>query len=299
MLAVGIDAGGTKTDFALCDENENIIKKITLGPANPNDIGVENTIALLKEGLSALCEEKTPDLVFAGVSGGGFGENKARIGEFLSSYFPNSRTDNGTDAINLIYCSRSKSNVGALICGTGTALFVRVDNEIHHLGGWGHLFEFGGSAYDFGRDAVSFMLFAEEEAAVGSSDSLSSPLFLLLREKLGGSAHEVLNSLYAKKKTYIASLALLVFEAYARGDALAEKIIEQNTDALAARLDLALHRYASINEIICGGGLFNSPIFFDSLSKKTSLKLTIAPCDQVVGACRRALSLGELVCVKK
>ena len=49
MRFVGIDGGGTKTDFALCDENVNILKRVTLGASNPNDIGIDNTLKILKE----------------------------------------------------------------------------------------------------------------------------------------------------------------------------------------------------------------------------------------------------------
>ena len=290
MLFVGIDAGGTKTDFALCDENVNILKRVTLGAANPNDIGIDNTLRILKEGLDLLCKDTVPDSIFAGVSGGGYGENKERIGEFLSALYPTSKIENGTDAINLIYCSESKSNVGALICGTGTSLFVRVDSGIHRIGGWGHLFERGGSAFDIGRDAISFMLFAEEEAMCGSQKMLGCPLISMLRERLSGSAHDSLSMLYEKNKTYIASLAPTVFEAYESGDEQAEKIIESNTDALAKRLELAQARFGNIEEIICGGGLFNSEVFFEMLSKKAQVKLNRISVDQVVGACRRAIS---------
>ena len=84
MYFVGIDAGGTKTDFLLCDENENQIKKVTLGGGNPNDIGIDACISLLSQGLDELCAGIVPDGVFAGVSGGGYGENAKKINEFLN-----------------------------------------------------------------------------------------------------------------------------------------------------------------------------------------------------------------------
>ena len=63
-------------------------------------------------------------------SGGGFGENAKKIRDFLTSRYPNAAIGNGTDALNLIGCSNYLSNVGALICGTGSALFILADGEL-------------------------------------------------------------------------------------------------------------------------------------------------------------------------
>ena len=38
MYFVGIDAGGTKTDFLLCDENENQIKIIDVNEQDNNRV---------------------------------------------------------------------------------------------------------------------------------------------------------------------------------------------------------------------------------------------------------------------
>ena len=290
MYFVGIDAGGTKTDFLLCDENENQLNRVTLGAGNPNDIGIDECIALLSDGLDTLCGNCVPNAVFAGVSGGGYGENAVRIGEFLKNKYPTAVVDNGTDAINLIYCSASRGNAGALICGTGSALFLRVNGELLRFGGWGHLFDTGGSAYDVGRDALRFLLDCEEK----KSSALNLPLCLLLRERLGSSAHDALSLIYSKGKTYIASFAPLVFKAYEQGDLVALSIIESNALAVASRLNSAvatLDSSLALDEIICSGGLFNSSLFFELLSQKVDMPLSLLSVPPVLGACRRAIEL--------
>ena len=290
MYFVGIDAGGTKTDFLLCDENEKQIKRVTLGAGNPNDIGIDACISLLSSGLDELCRDIVPDAVFAGVSGGGYGENAERIRTFLKRRFPDSAVDNGPDALNLIYCSESRGNVGALICGTGSVFFLRTEQELLRFGGWGHLFDNGGSAYDIGRDALRFMLDCEEILP----SALNSPLCLSLRDKLSASAHDSITAIYSKGKSYIASLAPLVFEAYARGDATAAAIIESNVNSVAARISLAKSTVDSIDEIVCAGGLFNSSAFFELLSKKVDVPLVLLSIPPVVGACRGARNLVSL-----
>ena len=291
MYFVGIDAGGTKTDFLLCDENENQIKRVTLGGGNPNDIGIDACIKLLSEGLDELCGDITPDGVFAGVSGGGYGENAKKINEFLRLRFPNSHVDNGADILNIINCSKSRGNVGALICGTGNAFFLRVDGELLRFGGWGYLFDNGGSGYDIGRDAIRFMLESEEKSA-----NLTSTLYVLLREKLGDSAINSLGLIYSKGaqvKPYVASFAPIVFEAYEKGDEFAENIIKTNVSAVADIVRTALSHIGSvsIDEIICAGGLFNSSDFYSLLAKEIVVPLTRLSISPVLGACRLAMNV--------
>ena len=287
MRIIGIDAGGTKTDFLLCDENENQINRVTLGCGNPNDIGIDACLDLLSEGLDALCKDESPDAVFAGISGGGYGENAARINSFLRERYPSAKVENGPDVINLIYCSRSTANVAALICGTGTALFLRNNGEILRFGGWGNLFDCGGSAYDIGKDAIRFLLYREENPL----DGFNYPLCNLLREALGTSAHDALNSFYAKGKGYIASFAPVVFEAMEQGDSTAETIINSNVDILVARLNRLFSAYPDIDEVVCGGGLFNSKVFFDRLAERTLLPLYRPDIPPVVGACRKGIEI--------
>ena len=287
MYFVGIDAGGTKTDFLLCDENENQIKRVMLGAGNPNDIGIDACISLLSKGLDELCSDCTPDAVFAGISGGGYGENAAKIGEFLRSRFPSSVVSNGSDATNLLYSSRSNGDVGALICGTGTVIFVRKGDELIRFGGWGHLFDNGGSAYDVGRAAIAYLLLCEET----DEEELSSPMCTLLLGKLGCSAHDALNSIYAKGKTYIASFAPLVFDAAAQGDIAARHIIDMNAETVASRLNFVHSSLGDLDEVICAGGLFNSPLYFKLLSEQSKIKLSLLSDPPVIGACRRAMSL--------
>lgn len=291
MRFVGIDAGGTKTDFMLCDETGRELSFLTLDSANPNDVGIDACISRLLDGLSALCADGAPDAIFAGVSGGGYGEYASRINLALRLAYPSALVENGPDAINLIYCSSRvsalDSSVAALVCGTGTALFLENGKGLFRRFGWGHLFDEGGSGYDFGRNALRALLDAEER----SDFNPSAPLFSLLRGALGSSAHDALPSLYRGGKTYIASFAPLVFEAIEQGDSLALSILELNTDILASRLAFLASELGEIDEVVCAGGLFSAPQFYASLASKTSLKLFLPDFPPVVGACRRAMEI--------
>ena len=287
MRIVGIDAGGTKTDFLLCDENENVINRVTLGSGNPNDIGIEALLSLLDEGLDALCGEDAPDALFAGVSGGGFGNNFLKIREFLEAKYRSAVVDNGSDALNLLSCSNYDDGVGALICGTGSVIFVQDEGGLTRYGGWGHLFDNGGSGYDIGRDALRLLLDAEERG----EELLTSPLFSLLLDKLGDSAHNSIQRLYSSQKAYIASFAPIVFEAFEQSDARAFSIINSNVDAVASRVSHVISNHPSVKEFVCAGGLFKSKIFFDLLSLRVSVPLVVPDFPPAFGAVRRAIRM--------
>ena len=48
-LYLGIDGGGTKTEFALVTADGHILKRIIEGGSNPNDIGISGTEKLISE----------------------------------------------------------------------------------------------------------------------------------------------------------------------------------------------------------------------------------------------------------
>ena len=48
---LGIDGGGTKTEFILIDEQGNVLNRYLDKGSNPNDIGIENCVSVLRGGI--------------------------------------------------------------------------------------------------------------------------------------------------------------------------------------------------------------------------------------------------------
>ena len=285
---VGIDAGGTKTELVLCGCDGVIYKRALRGTGNPNDIGVEPCVAMLVDGISELCDSTPPDAIFAGISGAGSGNNADRIKEALCALYPNAAVEVCTDASNLLASGMSDGDSAALICGTGTALFIQRDGEEYRVGGWGYLFDRGGSAYDLGRDAIRATLAAEEKLIP------EGELCRRVRETLGDSAHVALADIYKGGKAYIASFARMTVECAESGDDVAVAIVKDSVLAICKRVEKARELYGEMPELICGGGLFNSSYFSlilgDAL-EKYGVSLYITKYPQVFGACVRAAKL--------
>jgi transcriptional regulator with XRE-family HTH domain len=75
---LGIDGGGTKTQFLLCDEKGNEICSNRLEGCNPCDIGIEESKKILKQGIYKTCGNipLANVVLYAGISGGGVPKQK-------------------------------------------------------------------------------------------------------------------------------------------------------------------------------------------------------------------------------
>ena len=72
IFLLGIDGGGTKTEFLLTDSVGNEIKRLFLGGSNPVNKGIENTFGVLNEGITKICDglDFGEISAFAGIAGG-------------------------------------------------------------------------------------------------------------------------------------------------------------------------------------------------------------------------------------
>lgn len=246
---LGIDGGGTKTEFLLTDYDRNEIKRIFLSASNPVNIGVENTKAILRQGISEICEgiNLAEISVFAGLAGGGTGNIKTELLDFLGS-FGFGAYANGRDTDSLIETALKGENGVAVIMGTGMIAFSSYNGEFHRVGGRGYLIDRGGSGFHFGADALN----ASFEHIDGRG---GSGLILELVEKaLGKDIESAVPELYAGGATAIASLAPAVFEAYRQGDNAAVEIIKRNTYEVAKVIKTAWSHVDNDGKtVICGG----------------------------------------------
>ncbi len=261
---LGIDGGGTKTEFALADTLGNIIRRTTLGGSNPIDIGIENTLSLLADGISIVTDGVPVSRisVFAGISGGITGSSKPKIKEFLEG-MGFAAADCGSDAENATALALGDGDGTAIIIGTGSIAFTREGGVLRRYGGYGFLFDDGGSGFAIGRDAIIASLTAEE----GRSES--TILLPLLSEALMcDRLIDSLGKLYAGGKRTVASIAPLVFDAYFKGDKLAEEILNKNMSAVARLIEASPYKGTEPRRTVLVGGLTKDFSVLEPLIKK-------------------------------
>lgn len=247
---LGIDGGGTKTDFLLTDLNGNEIKRIILGPSNPVSAGIDNTKKCLDQGINQICGDidKREISLFAGIAGGISGNNKETINKFLSS-FGFGKLQNASDTDSALEVALSGENGVAVIIGTGIVAFCQVGGKRHRIGGWGYLIDKGGSGFHLGADALNSALqFVDGR---GGSEMILQMIEKKLRKPLSDSISEI----YQGGNPYIASFSSVVFDSYEKGDREAEKILDRNVSEIAKIIetgyDLLKGKKGKI--VLCGG----------------------------------------------
>lgn len=247
---LGIDGGGTKTEFLLCDLNGIEIRRLFLGGSNPVNKGIENTFAILGEGIAQVCNGLNVGeiSVFAGIAGSKSGENQRLINEFLS-HFGFASYGCGSD-IDLALEAALKGEDGtAVIMGTGIVAYARSGERLHRAGGRGYMIDKGGSGFHFGSAALnSAFEFIDGRAG-------SEIIFNLVEEKLGTKLETAVADIYSGGTAYVASFAPVVFEAFNLGDSAACEIIDRNAYEAAKVINGVRRVLNNCGKkiVVCGG----------------------------------------------
>ncbi len=274
---LGIDGGGTKTDFLLTDINGKELRRVVLGPSNPVNAGMENTENCLREGIEYVCEDidKKEISVFAGIAGGTIGSGKENIHRFLENY-GFGKADNGSDIDTALEVCLEGEKGLAVIIGTGIAGFADNGNTRQKIGGWGYLIDKGGSGFHLGSDAL--------DSALRFIDGRGGSEMMLrkIEEKINSPLPQAISHIYKKGNSYIASLAPIVFECYENGDKEAERILLKNTEEIAVIIKTG---YNILNDkngkfVLCGGLCKKKEILKSFLSIHLGKDIRFEFCDR-------------------
>lgn len=286
---IGVDAGGTKTEFALIDEYGNRLDSVILSGSNPNICGMKAAINTISQGI-ALLRPKAMNVAGIFIGGAGFevGNNARELLQALHAAYPNIQMECANDIFNVIACSAQPNKCVAAICGTGCTVVSSRDGEISRLGGLGYLFERSGSGYDIGRDAISITGWVRD----GITDA--TVLTGMVEEQLGGPVRSHLNQLYQEDISFVAGFAPLVFRAAEQDDPAALDILRHNSQHMARMIQTALEQAPDVRNVIFSGSLFSkSDTFYNLVVEQLdpSLILERMVYPPVWGACLQCAKL--------
>lgn len=250
---LGIDGGGTKTEFALADSNGNIIRKLFLGTSNPSDIGIKASFEILKSGILEICKDyqKSSISVYAGLAGGSTSGIAEQIRQFLNTFgFAN--VDHGSDAKNAIVAGLGNKDGIAVIMGTGSVVFAQHESVQHRIGGYGYMLGDAGSGFALGCDAIL--------AALQFEDGSGEPtcIWEIVKKRCNrDTVLEKLGDFYEGGKRVIAQYASCIFEACEKEDRIAHSILRRNLEAVAQNIRGAAKKlpysHFPIPVVLCGG----------------------------------------------
>lgn len=288
---LGIDGGGTKTDFALIDKNENVIGRVKLEACNPIDVGLDVAKSVLERGIRAVCRDipKRKIAMWAGIAGGGSQEMRAPLHEFFAS-FNFSKFDNNNDAVLVAYSALGEGDGISVIMGTGSILYLKIGDQLCPMGGLGYLFDKGGNGYSLGRDALLAAMNYEDGA--GPYTELRPMLCKMMDKK---TVKESLATYYTLGKRGIAAFAPVVFEAADAGDEVAKNILYENMGEIASLLVKAKRRMGDeekIRVVFVGGLTKRSEILFplieSQLPDKDAFEFSVFEDAPAIGAAKLA-----------
>ncbi len=280
---LGIDGGGTKTDFVLSDENLNIIKEVRLDGCNPIDIGIEKSKEILTRGIYEACSDVAISSVvmFAGLAGGVSGGTKEKLEEFFAT-FGFKDFENGSDTQNIVSAALGDGDGVIVIMGTGHCAIAQTDGEKERVSGWGYLLDDGGSGYSISRDALA--------AAYRSLDG--SGEHTVFADKIFSrydNPQELLKTVYDGGKRFIAAFCPLVFECAESGDKVCLDIIKKNMKFAANTIKTAAKKVGEKGiKAVAAGGLSSIPLAMqylrEELGNTDAVNLSVLDVRPVIGA---------------
>lgn len=292
---IGIDGGGSKTIFAIADENGKILGTVKAGSAFYKQIGEEGVIELLRNGVwkvSTFAKEEKVEIASVCFGMPGWGEslvNDRIMEQNLRSAFPewNLRIVNDCE-VGWAGSLLGKPGIN-LVAGTGSIAFGKNETgETARCGGWSEWFSDEGSGYWLGMKCVQ--LFSRQSDGRDKKGSL----YEIVRKNLNISVDEEIIDLFEKeylhKRDKVASLQKILLQAANDGDVYAIAAYEHAAKELYDIVCGVRNQIFSGKKCLvsCSGGVFNvgemicRPL--SNLLEADHMELIAAEAEPYVGA---------------
>jgi N-acetylglucosamine kinase-like BadF-type ATPase len=257
IYALGIDGGGTQTRAVLIDRDGNEHARARGGPSNYHTVGLPATEASLREAIAgalgqAGIEIDQVDCIGLGMAGVDRPDDLAAVRALIERIGRFRRVVLTHDAEAALVGGTGRRYGAVLIAGTGAIAYgVNTQGDARRADGWGPRLGDDGSAYWIGRAGLRAVARALD--ARGPATALQAHLF----EGLGlHDAQELVPRVYSSDfgPAQIAALAPLVCAAARANDAVAERIVHEAGQRLAATLG------AVITGLGMGGEAFDAAL---------------------------------------
>lgn len=286
---LGVDGGGTKTDFVIFREDGVVLDRYVAEGSNPNTKGMDHALDILTGGIRTAVDKYAICNAFCGVAGVVAANNRQIMLTALHKQFPQLPIRLESDIENVIASVRGVTKCTAAICGTGSVVYAWDGSSLQRVGGYGYLFDGAGSGYDIGRDVICACLEAED--GLRPHSKMTEMAF----KKLGGGAWGRLNHLYKEGNDYIASFSPIAFEAYRQGDRQAEEILQKNFHRVARLIRHAQTVKDCGTTVLCAGGLTRDGDIIAKFLMQEGCTNPIYPsAPPVYGACVKAARMGNV-----
>jgi len=244
---LGIEGGGTKTEWLLVDENGKSLRSGVLQAANLRLV----SDASLEQLFRVLPDDPTQVGVF--LAGCATAADRHRLKLCAERVWPQASLVVGGDRESGFAAAFRDADGVAVIAGTGSAITARRGMSFEKAGGWGQLLGDIGSGYHLAVEALRHVLWSYDltRRVTQPGESILCALALNRLEELVSWAEEA-------DKMSVAKLAPVIFQAAAKGDAEMGAILDRGARALADGAWATIQRlgFETAPEIKLQGGLF-------------------------------------------
>ncbi|WP_343246811.1 N-acetylglucosamine kinase [Diplocloster hominis] len=301
---IGIDGGGTKTDFILCNESGEILARKRYGSASHKQIGISGVVELLRRGIHDLLEEAglKERAQYYGCFGmplfGEFPEYDRQIENDIKQELASCHIRVVNDAQAGWAGSLGMQPGINVVAGTGSIGFgVNDEGKTAKAGGWSEFFSDEGSCNWIGRRTIEyFAKEADERLPKGA-------LYYLVRAHLQLTRDveiiEKIEEEYVPSRDKMASLQLILKEAALAGDVAASYLYEEAAEELSLIVGGVYRQLFDERTCLvsCSGGLFQAGdcIMVPFQKKLAEYPVTLVPprLDPACGALLLASSFGD------
>lgn len=227
MQWIGVDGGGTKTQFTLFDEKFNALDSARLPSCHAAQAGYDGMNKILSKGIAILLKKTTSE-VGLGFGLAGYGQDtsiKAHIEEVIADVAAGHPYELVSDSYAAWAAGLNLQDGVCVICGTGSIAYAVEGATEQRAGGWGCQIGDEGSGWWIGKEVLrSFSRQADGRDA-------QSSLFTLVKERLQlNDASDLIsymqNEIYASR-THVAALAIVAKDAALAGDLAAQAIFSR------------------------------------------------------------------------
>lgn len=262
-MILGIECGGTHTVALRCQGRN--VQEWRGGPANLRLL----SDARLRRHFRAICQALgTADAIGIGMAGARTETDWARIRRVAAAVWPGVPCLATNDLETALAASSPplSPQPSALpqilvLSGTGSCCYGRAPGgKVARMGGWGHILGDKGSGFEIGLRALKAVVFYWDR------DGDWTPLGRrLLRALQLNEPNDFIGWVQSAGKADIAALAVEVFAAAAKGDAIARDILEGAASSLAKDAVSCARKLARAGEpvrfVFAGGVLLKQPKF--------------------------------------
>lgn len=295
-IYIGLDVGGSKTELLARTPDGAEDVHLTGPGANVQRIGIEataRTLADLVQKALRQCPEGQLAAVCAGIAGAGRADDQEVLNQrLLHALAPHTPHIHIVHDAQVAFEAAFGTGSGVVvIVGTGSVVFARTrEGALQRTGGWGYLLGDEGSGFALGQEGFR----AVAHAIDGGPDTI---LRTWVAERHGLDERDRLIHEVYQQHWPMQDIAPLVIEAAQTGDAVAARIVDEQTNRLVRQIEWLVAQCDALDtRIALLGGLVRETHYVHALHRTIEERLpgwSIQPVDRrpVVGALHLACRL--------